>query len=246
MAKKQEKFKLDPNAWMLTFSDLLTLLLTFFVLLLSMSSLNDMKLKEAFGALQGAVGAFEKGVQSEIGQPPLIDQEGLPGKAGQAFMEVSKEIKKALDLATPKDFANTVKIEEAEITIRADERGAIITIPQMVLFSAGETEMNEEGKKVLDVLGPVLRSFNNLLSVDGHSDDRPVTSALYPTGWELSMARALTVLHYLVEHENLMPQRLTAMGHDATRPVASNDTAEGRARNRRVEIILVRERVFWR
>ena len=246
MAKKKKKVGLDPNAWMLTFSDLLTLLLTFFVLLLSMSSLNDMKIKEAFGALQGAVGAFEKGVQSELGQPPIIIRQSLPGKAGQSFMEVSNDIKKALDLATPKDFANTVKVEETEITIRADERGAIVAIPQMVLFSPGEAEMKEEGKRLMAVLGPVLRSFNNLLSVDGHTDDRPVTSALYPTGWELSMARALTVLHYLVGQENIMPQRLTAMGYDATRPVASNDTAEGRARNRRVDIILVRERVFWR
>lgn len=246
MAKPREKFKVDPNAWMLTFSDLLTLLLTFFVLLLSMSSLNELRLKEVFGSLQGAVGAFEKGAEVEVGRQPLILHRRLPGKTGSELAEISEQLRKALDLDTPKDFAKTMKIENTEIDIRADEKGAIVAIPHSILFPSGQAELQENGKRALSLLGPVLRSFNNLISVDGHSDDRPPTSDLYPTGWELSMARALSVLHYLVNHENLLPQRFTAVGYGSTRPLEANDTAKGRAANRRVEIVLIRERTFWR
>lgn len=238
--------KLDPNAWMITFSDMLTLMLTFFVLLLAMSSLNDMKLKEAFGALQGAVGPLEKGQGAEVGSNPAMKLKTLPGKADKELIDLYANIKRVLDEDPARGFPKSLEVKGREVTVRADENGAIIVLPEVVLFPPGETSLHQEGEDLLDGVAVILRKFTNMVLVDGYTDDRPPSSAQYPTAWELSMGRALSVLDYLVEKGNILPQRISAEGNGANYPMASNETSAGRARNRRVEIVLRKERTFWR
>lgn len=246
MSKKKDKAGLDPNAWMITFSDLLTLMLTFFVLLLSMSSMDDMKLKEAFGALKGAVGVLEYGAGSAVNKDSFITSRNISATAKSDLLKLFKELKGVMEAEKTVDIMKVLNIEGTEIEVRSDSRGAVIALPSMVLFPPGRAELREEGEKLLSQISIVLRRPSNLVSVDGHTDDRPQTSSRFPTAWELSMARAVTVLHYLVEEEGLLPQRFIASGYGSNRPLVANDTSAGRQRNRRVEIVLLKERTFWR
>jgi chemotaxis protein MotB len=246
VSKKKEKAGLDPNAWMITFSDLLTLMLTFFVLILSMSSMDDMKLKEAFGALQGAVGVMELGKGADVSPDTLVNFKGIQAATRGDLMRLFEELKRAMNVKNNEIFRKFIKIRDAQIEVKSDVRGAVLALPDMVLFPPGQATLHEKGKELLGDIGLILRRSTNLVSVGGHTDDRPPASDRYPTGWDLSMARALSVLHYLVEEYHLLPQRFIATGYGSNRSLAANDTSAGRAKNRRVEIVLLKDRTFWR
>jgi len=246
MSEGETKF--DSTAWMVTFSDLLTLLLTFFVLLLSMSSLNSLKLKMVFGHLPGAVGPLEKGMGSGVERPLVIPYKRFPTKAGDDLLNkyLYLQLKRTLQEGAQEAHVLTIKLDDTEVQIRADERGAAIALPEMVLFPPGEIELQDRGKRLLNTIGVVLQRFNNPIAVEGHTDNQPPSSVQYPTNWEVSMGRAHSVLHYLVEEIGLMPQRLSAAGYASHRPIVANDSPSGRAQNRRVEILLLKSRTVWR
>lgn len=131
------------------------------------------------------------------------------------------------------------EIEAKQVKLEMGERGLVITFVAEVLFDSGKAKLRGEGKDALDKIAKVLRdeALQNEIGIEGHTDNEPIKYSGWKSNWELSTARATTVLHYL-EEKGIAPKKLSATGYGEYRPVASNDTVEGRQKNRRVEIII--------
>ena len=125
------------------------------------------------------------------------------------------------------------------VGFRFENRGLVVTIiTDQVLFDESSADLQPVGIEILELVAEVLRATPNNISIEGHTDSRPISSGRYPSNWELSTARATSVLRHLTENTGFDPTRLSAAGYADTRPLASNDTPEGAARNRRVEVVV--------
>ncbi|NLX61713.1 MAG: flagellar motor protein MotB [Tissierellia bacterium] len=212
--------------WLTTYSDMVTLLLCFFVLLYTFSTLDVQRFKSVLASFQGGSGMLD-------GSDTIIPEE-------------LNLIKAEDDLTSLKDilenYAMISNLEE-EITISIEERGLIIRFMDRVLFDPGKADIKPEAYDILDSIAEILNSEefgNRLIKVEGHADTTPVNPADgFPTNWELSAIRATNVLRYLVEEKNIDGSRISSSGYSFYRPIAPNDTKENKAKNRRVDIVIL-------
>jgi chemotaxis protein MotB len=251
--QKKHESRGGAERWLITYADMITLLMVMFVIFFAMATVDLKKfeaaaksLKEGFGASRPdappiniasqAVPIFEtvsgekplEGIGSGSGESP-IDIFEFP-KFGQTLVEQIKET-----------FAKEGLFDTEGVNVDYNQRGIVITIsPDNILFDSGKATLKREFKKVLDVLGPTLLSLPNRVQIEGHTDNVPINTAVFPSNWELSTARSSGVLRYLVARIGFPPERLSAAGYADSIPVARNDMDEGRARNRRVEIVILR------
>lgn len=261
MAKKKEKEapKGSP-AWMSTFSDLMNLLLCFFVLLFSMSSVEEEKFNLLIASLQSKISIFEQGGLS-IGDGDLVgagirqleymdiyynelantqtEEDG--GTEGDADV---KEQANAEALAESESMAEEIQgaIESMGITdeveVEFDEQYVMLNLSGAILFNSGDSAVLNEAKPVLEKIALVLQKYDkNIIEVEGHTDNVPVSAnSKYENNDVLSMYRALSVADIIREKTDLNPAYIKSAGRGDYIPVADNSTAEGRARNRRVVI----------
>lgn len=223
-------------AWMTTFSDLMTLLLAFFVLLYSFSTLDAEKFKNIANALQsaltgqGAITIFEN--DTPPGELPIEQIEQAPGDLNN----VNNETKEIYEIVY-----NYIEEEglEAEVTLRADHRGVIIDIKDNILFDSGKANLKSGSKNILDKITLLINEFDNEIIVEGHTDNVPMSSYIFPTNWELSVNRATTVIRYFIEERNIDPGRLSAAGYGEYNPIVPNNSSKNRSLNRRVNILIV-------
>jgi len=133
------------------------------------------------------------------------------------------------------------EIKDKQVRLQMMEKGLVITVVGDLLFDSGKSNIRREGYSILSKVGRVLKENVPELNVgiEGHTDNQPIRHSGWKSNWELSTARALSVLHYLVQEEQVSPDRLSAIGYGEYHPVASNDTREGRQLNRRVEIVIL-------
>jgi chemotaxis protein MotB len=227
MSKKKRSVivKHGLDGWVMTYGDMMTLLLTFFVLIVSFSSMRDAKFKEAALSLRKAFGVMVE-PQSVIKiDDPIVPRHEI--KEQRDFLFEVRELEKTL---LQKQLATEVQLE-----IRPD--GVQFRLEAPVLFAAGRAEVQPSSREILDTLAAFLGKFSGEVRVEGHSDAIPISNARFPSNWELSAARAGAVARYF-QGQGLEPARIAATGFAEHRPLADNDTAEGRAKNRRVEIFL--------
>lgn len=218
----------DPNFWMGTFSDLLNLLLTFFVLLFSMKSMDKGKLDEALGYFRGGgIGPLELGERRSVITPPKVLNELAPVTGDLSPEQIRK-------LLQQREIKKNVDISE-------DDRGVVVTLSSGLLFDSGEARVQPEARDVLNEVANLVANTSRQVSIEGHTDDLPLVGGRYRSNWELSLARAVDVLNYLLEDPTLNPARFSVAGYADTRPLAPNDSEENRSKNRRVEIILLGE-----
>ncbi len=240
MEKKEKKdsgggYKADPNAWMTTFADLLMLLLTFFVLLLTMKSLDGDSTSDTFQYFIEAQGPL-----SFIGGS--IFKEGSTLKKPITMISGSEALEKALELMggieTPRATGQDINKVKKVFSITEDMRGVVVSLESSHLFNPGEAEIRIDGLATLDIAARLLRNSANDILVMGHTDNIPVGVGKFKSNWELSFQRALSVLFYLSESGGLNSERLAAGGFGGSSPRYPNTTKENRAKNRRVEFIL--------
>lgn len=235
--RKRDRMETGAPEWMTTFSDLMTLLLTFFVLLYSFSTLDAQKFKNIANALQsaltgqGAVTIFEN--DSPPGNIPIEDIDSNPDNDQEVL---SNEIKSIYD--TVSRFIEKEGLE-AEVTLRADRRGVIIDIKDTILFDPGKAELKGNSRKVLDKITLLINEFDNEIIVEGHTDNVPINTYRFPTNWELSTTRATNVVRYFIEERGIDPKRLSVAGYGEYQPIAPNDSSKNRSLNRRVNILIV-------
>lgn len=204
----------DPDAWMVTFSDLLTLLMTFFVLIFASADPVKEKLQEAFGQTSGVFGLFRRSFVEDITAVPRV--------------EISQErLQVLLD-----------ELGASDIEVSQDERGLVVTLPSDAYFEPGSARLTEQARTRVGVLSEFLRFSRHDIRVEGHTDNREVSSATYPSSWELSLGRAHSVL-LILRGRGVPDTRLSLVGYGPSRPRFDNGSRLGRARNRRVEIVIV-------
>ncbi len=226
--KKKEEEEADTDIWMVTFSDLLSLLLTFFVLLFALKSMDKGKVDQFLGYFRGGgMGILQQGKGTSVDMTRRPKEVDLTNKVFSL-----QELRVAMELSVSDSVVGI------DITSHIDERGLVIILPGRTLFDSGASDIKPEAKLLFDRLGKVLRMSRNDIMIEGHTDDTPISTKQFPSNWELSTDRAVKVLRYLVESSKVPPKRFAAVGYGSTKPVVPNVDSESRMKNRRVEIIL--------
>ena len=235
MAKKKKKIDEPPDggipAWLTTYSDLMTLMLSFFVILGSFATFEQGRIVKLVGSFAGAFKILPGGYKTDPG-----DQVLEPGKemlqsyraAGEIFTKMKGVVENS-GVSGGMEFSQTNK-------------GFELSMSSYLLFGleSGKTEILPGMLPFLDEMLEVVRRESYLIRIEGHTDNYPVSSPEYPTSWDLSTARAVTILRYFVEKGGIAPSRVSAAGFGKYRPLFSNDTPEEREQNRRVVISLLK------
>ena len=219
-------------AWMATFADMMMLLLCFFILLLSFATMDVVKFREALGSVQEALGVqFAHAGQFEaIASSPLQLDE----------FEATEGVGEDRALLDELNAAISEEGLDNEIGAEIDGRGVIVRINGQVLYQQGDSSLKPESDAILSRIAALVRGTRHRVMIEGHTDDIPIQTARYPSSWELSTARAIAAMRFLVDH-NVDAERVSVAGYADQRPVAPNDGPENRATNRRVEFVFIRE-----
>lgn len=233
--------------WMTTFSDMMTLLLTFFILLYSISSVDAVKFKNISASLQSVLmGEKNSSILEEDGtvqdipldEPKFEESEAPDEVVPEEQLRVDKE---TLDMYEKVEQYVTEKGLLADVTVSLNENGVFVNIKEAILFEPGKASLIAGGQELLDSLEDLFLQFENKIVVEGHTDDVPMSSAMYPSNWELSSGRAIQVVRYLSEVKSIPNSRLSAVAYGEYRPMVPNDSAENRALNRRVNLLIIME-----
>ncbi len=219
----QKKEEGGAPKWVVTFADLMSLLLAFFVLLLSFSSIQEAKFRELAGSLKGAFGV--------LGSPTAVSINKSPPRSSIATVQIQQQLvqRQIEELVSQSDsLGSAVEIDGqgGELRIKLSER---------LLFPSGSGDLRAEASPVLKTLASLLATADGEVDIEGHTDNRPIHTLRYPSNWELSSDRAMAVLRSL-ERLGISPVRMSATSFGEFRPLGPNDTPENRARNRRVEL----------
>jgi chemotaxis protein MotB len=221
--KKKDKTN-GSSAWMVTYSDMVTLLLTFFVLLISMSDINKIKFVKAVGSLRGALGILEAADFTDVYPIELMKKSTLfDERVQRVYEQIESRIQ---DLSLDED-----------IEVVKDRGAVVLRLNSFILFDSGSTRLKPGAEPVLRDIAELIRPLPFDLRIEGHTDDIPVSTSDY-SNWDLSVERAISVLKFFAEDQLLSLDRLSAAGYGAQRPIVPNDTPENRAMNRRVDLYL--------
>ncbi|MEX2299687.1 MAG: flagellar motor protein MotB [Bryobacterales bacterium] len=216
--------------WMVTFADLMSLLLTFFVLLLSFSNMEITKFRTMAGSVRNALGLKSEFALSDIptGSKLLPHMDPKEGEGGQAAEQMKVELKDMVEHSELKDIG----------TVEITPRGVVLRLKGDSVFDSGQAEIKPAAIPFMDRLAGHIATVPNAIDVEGHTDNVPIATDAYPSNWELSAARAGRAARHLAER-GAEKQRLRAVGRADTIPVAPNENDKGRATNRRVEFVFL-------
>ena len=267
----------NPDGWMVTFSDLMSLLLCFFVLILSMAEVDIIKYKQLADSMSEAFGVQrDMELESIPKGTSVVSTEFRPGIPDETIVDVVQQVtqdqtRNSLRIGNPdapvadeKDVRDEVltydemmeliqeteldaemlrrllrtEIDQGQIDVESEARTIIIRIRERGSFTSGSALLNTSFVGVIDKIASALTQIEGKIAVEGHTDDVPINTFAYPSNWDLSAARSVAVVRRMLNISTLRPKRVTASGFADTRPQAINSTAEGRARNRRVEILV--------
>ena len=226
--------------WLTTFNDLVTLLMVFFVLLFTMSTIDSRKMLDFQYAMQSGLGILKTGKKVSISVKRTQPVDDMSHIMTQAEGEQNKQ-------GSSQPGGNLVdqirQLTEADpdIQVTHTHQGTRLSFEDQVLFNFGRAAINPAGFVFLNKIADALNKIPYAVRVEGHTDNVPIQTRRFPSNWELSVARAVNVVKYFAEVSNIDPRRLSAVGYGESRPVAANDTRPNRAKNRRVEIFLLTE-----
>ena len=228
--RRKNEFEDNENLdrWLLTYADLITLLLAFFVVLYAISRVDAGK----FNRVSEALNTVFKG-------PADLDS-ALPKNISSNLI-INKMLKQG-NLIILKNQIDKISQQlelGSEFKAEIQTRGLVIHISESALFDLGKAKLKPIAQKILDLLTVQLMKIPNHVRVEGHTDNLPINTERFPSNWELSTARSTICLKYLIERHDFPPERISALGFAQYRPIATNKTIEGRAKNRRVDIVIL-------
>jgi chemotaxis protein MotB len=227
-------------AWVMTFADLVTLLMVFFILLFAMGSIEDEKWRQIKSSLRDALGQEdipEAGIRDGL---DVIKEQVLDETTVHAVDEVGAMVAKEVEeiASEVEEFVFKNKLS-GKVDVSSDERGAIITLSDTVMFPPGKSRMTYTGDEIIKQVFDILQQFSYQVKIEGHTDNVPMKTQQYPSNWELSAARAAEVARKLVV-AGFPPTQLSIEAFAQYRPKVPNDSRQGRATNRRIEIVYQR------
>ncbi|CAG0945156.1 Motility protein B [Gammaproteobacteria bacterium] len=239
----------NHERWLVSYADFITLLFAFFVVMYSLSSVNEGKYRVLSDSLVSAfrnVNINTRGQQVAPGATTPAPAPALPQikpKQPVTAAQAREEERRRQARAKMRDMARDIKevlaplVKEGKVSVAEGLRGITVEINASVLFPVGEARLQPAAAKALRAVAEVTAAADFPIVVEGHTDPTPIATPQFPSNWELSGARASSVVRLFAD-AGVAPQRLTATGYGEQRPVSSNDTPEGRARNRRVTILI--------
>lgn len=223
--------------WLTTYSDMVTLILCFFVLLFALSNVDRQKFESFIQSFQISIGVLEGG-RSVIADDVLLNSHGileeLMGTPSPAT-NIHAMYEELVRFIESEGLADTVNVS-------MEEPGIVVRFPDQVLFDLGEANLKPEFEATLNRFADALSVWEGEIRVEGHSDSLPIHRPNFPSNWELSAARASRVVRFFIDR-GLNPNKLSVAGFGEHRPIYENSTPEGRARNRRVDVVLLADSV---
>jgi len=237
MKRKEEEVE-NVERWMLTYLDMITLLMAFFCILFAFSQVDAVKFRQVAQSMSISFGSSGSSGQNIItnfsgtGIVPQISTDSLITlREDNQFKSIIKLIR---DYAVTQGLAKSIK---TKIT----ERGLEVNLSDSILFETGKADLSPKSLEILDHLANILFKLNTVIRVEGHTDNFPIHTSKYESNWQLSTDRSTNVIMYWLSKYPDQAQNLNAAGYGEYHPVSTNDTPEGRALNRRVEIVVLRQ-----
>lgn len=251
MRKHVEEEVDNKERWLVSYADFITLLFAFFVVMYSISSVNEGKYKVLSDSLEGIFNAPQKSILPiQVGdQPARSDSSSAPPIHiipliktpdpidAQKKLQEQEEQEELNKIAG--EFENSFEdlIFEQKVSVQKKDDWIEISLDDTVVFSSGGVEPIDEALPIIEKIASIMKTHDNAMLVEGHTDNIPIRSAAFPSNWELSAARAASVVRYLAL-EGVSPDRMGAMGYGEFQPVVRNDTPQGRRKNRRVVLLV--------
>jgi len=230
------------ESWLVPYADILTLLLALFIVLFASADANKTK----FTAMAQSLNAAFSGSPSVFENNRSIAPEKEDSKANASEQEKAKEqahLQETVQLLEVKQeldkYINGNNLA-GDLTTSLTEDGLMIRIKDSALFTSGSAEVREESQRFGIEIAKMLATVPQQIVISGHTDNVPINTWEFPSNWELSSKRAINFMKFLLEHEELKPERFSAIGYGEYRPAAPNDTPDGHSQNRRVEVLIMR------
>jgi len=254
--KRRNKKRKNSGAprWMVTYSDMVTLILVFFVLLFSMSQIDLRKFQSLTESFQSrAVLEFMTSANPSDNDLGIDMNVGLDVSGGLNDLldeldnlEKEQDGKEKKDESTQQLYTNVEQFLVDEnlfevVELSRTEEGVVLVFQDSILFDSGRADILDSGKPFLNKISKLIKSLPNTVRIEGHTDTKPMSSYRYPSNWELSGARSGSVVRFFISEHGIPEEQFLIAGYGETRPVASNDTAENRSKNRRVEVVILNE-----
>lgn len=242
MKRRHQPGKKDNlERWLLTYSDLITLLMIFFVVMYALSSVNARKFEAVALSLSKAMG----GGQSMMNEPGASFIPGSPGSSLGQDLDIPIDMEEENNLERIRRELQAYIDENGlngKVTVNLEERGVVLSFQDVALFPLGSADLTQDARNLIGAMGQILKKAPHYLRVEGHTDDLPINTARYPSNWELSVARSTSVVQELINELKLAPELLSAAGYGEFRPKVPNETANSRQQNRRVDIVVLKSK----
>lgn len=245
MKKFEEEHGGNHERWLITYSDLITLLLIFFIILYSFSKVDQQKYSSLSKALNSAMGSSTgQFIGNEAGgiiNPPVPNESDGNVDTNNNTNNGSNSIERDKLENLKEQVDNYLENNglSSSVETKVEDRGLVIRMEDTIIFDSGRADIKEDYKHKLVQIGSMLNSLDNFIRVEGHTDNVPIKTSHFESNWQLSVIRATNVTELLINQANINPKRLSSVGYGEFRPVADNSTAEGRSKNRRVDIIIM-------
>lgn len=257
MRRRKDPSHVNHERWLVSYADFITLLFAFFVVLYSSSQVDKRRVGQLALAIQVAfqqMGIFE----ASNTKVPIANSEPMPFASVQMVENVDRLSSVAQDVNSPhgtlaesgrREDLNRIQselekalgpeIEKHEVALTRTREGLVVSLREMGFFDSGSSEVRTDALPALDHLISVIAPHDLHIRIEGHTDNVPIHNERFNSNWELSTARAIEMIRLFIMRYHMAPERLSASGYAEYHPVASNDTAEGRAKNRRVDIVIL-------
>ena len=215
------------NRWVVSYADFTTVLLALFVFLFALSNNDNIKIKD-----------FKESIKKEFKQEKLLSKNTLPKNENEVDVINEAEKNDSLFELVKNNLGKDSKIE-----VIANEKGITLRLKDTLLFDSASAEIKNSSLKTVSDIANFLTTIDNPVIIEGHTDSIPIKNSVYATNWELSSARAINLIKYLTENYKLSPKRLSAVGYGEYAPIYDNTTNKGREKNRRVDIIILDNKI---
>lgn len=248
--KKGSEEEGNSERWLITYSDLITLLMIFFILMYTMSRVDAQKYAAVANSLSMVLSGKAVAMLDSSG-PSFVDGvsgQEIPGESGEQGQldEIKEQIGKFMELedsqASTKSAGQKLTRLGDNISIIDQERGLVISFKDSLLFGSGSDELTAQARDIITEVGLALTPIPNYIRVEGHTDNLPITTNKFPSNWELSVLRASNVVHVLQNDSGISPDRLSIIGYGEYRSLVPNEDVQSRAANRRVDIVILKKK----
>ena len=233
MPRKGQEEPESQERWLVSYADFVTLLFAFFMVLFSSSTVDQAKIRVLAAKFQSLARQPATEVTGDL-EPVREPADAGPGDQALSLAEMNAMADRIREELLP-------EIEHGKIELSIQPRGLVMSLSESAFFTAGDAELQTSSNSTLKKVGMTLARMPGEIRLEGHTDDRPIHTHRYPSNWQLSAARAINMLKWLVKEHGISPRRLAAAGYGESRPLVPNDTAENRSKNQRVDIVVLNE-----